>query len=190
MVGNGRIATWLIVLSVSLHACVSGYQPTDAGKQGKGRGIKWLKGKTDSIAIMLEGDKDRTPDNFSVTLIIPKIAKVDSLALSDVRVELTEAGEPPDRYVLQRIEFYRYPSSGPRIVLETITGSRVSEKQHFELSENGRYVLLYFFSRGAMRRYPTKVTVHLEAGLSKKGTSETFRESLDFRRHSEFSPFH
>lgn len=187
---NRAVATGLILLSVFFYACGSGYLPVDNAKQDKGRPVRWLKGKADSIGIMLEANKDSITDNFAITLLIPKAPKADSLALSDVRLELTEGGEPPDRYVLQRINFYRHLPSGPRVMLETITGSRLSERQHFDLSEGGSYVLHFLYSKGAIRHYPKKLSIRLEARLSGKMASDSFRVSMDFRRHSEFSVWH
>jgi len=175
------------MLSVLLYACASGYRPVD---NTNGRPVLWLKGRADSISLMLTSYKDRDTGNFAITFIIPKVAASDSMALSDVRLQLTETGEPPDRYVLQRINFYRHLPSGPKVMLATISGPQLTERQNFDLSEGGTYVLHYFFSRGPFRHYPARLSLRLDARLSGKRASDSFGESLDFRRYSQFSVVH
>ena len=187
MVKNRRVVTGLIILSVFLYACGSGYIPVENTKQHRERPIRWVKGKTDSVAILVQAEKHRVEDNFAITLLIPDVAKTDSLALSNVLLTLTEAGQPEDRYVLHRIKFNRtLPSGLRRVMLDSITGSRLSERQRFDLSEGGHYSINFEYSRGAIRHYPAKLSVRLEATLSGRKTSDTFHVSLDFRRDSEF----
>jgi hypothetical protein len=165
-------------------SCLSGYKPLDRDTEHAGKPITeiHLEGATIRIAI-----EEQNTGNVSVTLAVLDLSKERPVKLSNVKIFL--AGMP-GTYVLKQIDFTHMAGTGYVHLLKTNARPVITEGSDFNLSEEGRYIITYYFSGGKTIHYPKKLTAELGFSLAAAKGSQDFHESIVFRKYRSLSLFH